>query len=635
MKTGKEALRNSVRERHIIYIMILCIFFIAVFFLKLNFSSMDAYRMFLNENISQSQSVQLGETRMIRSDEWGVLTPLQFSQYYNNWSLSSRMLGAESNISAVSGGVPTKSLSILGKPVLWGYLLFGLEIGCSWYHVSKLFLLIIFSFLLLELLTNNKKASLIGSGIIALSPGIQWWLTTNALVTESIIYFEMIIVSFCNLFMKKNSLKMQIISGVLLMISLIGFVLVLYPAVQVPLVYLGVLLAGGIYLDNKNEYVISSKRIFIFFISFIFAGVIILIDGLKMAPDYLKILDTVYPGKRFVSGGNLSIIDLFKYIVVPMLPFKEVTFSNSSEVSSFFTLFPLVWVSLNWSKKKEYVIKVIFGFCLWCLIFMLIGIPNSAAKYTLWSFVAEERLLITFGYASTLLICCIAGRITNSNNDIKLTAQNLIFMGLVFLIVYQHSPDFQGYILKDTYMAFLVLFLLLIYLFIEKKEEFLVAFLLLTVISGATVNPIHFGIDVMTDTVFADTVRKINDEETGKWITIDDLWISKYLLAQGIETVNALNYPPKLEEWSSVDSGMNNVEIYNRYAHVKVILNEKAEEKFELIQGDVFQVSLTDADIRRLNIRYVVSKNEIVKRELLQELCVVPEDNIHIYKVIY
>ena len=42
--------------------------------------------------------------------------------------------------------VPVFNITLLSRPLLWGFVLFGMEYGYSWYWSMKMILLILFSF---------------------------------------------------------------------------------------------------------------------------------------------------------------------------------------------------------------------------------------------------------------------------------------------------------------------------------------------------------------------------------------------------------------------------------------------------------------------------------------------------------
>ena len=131
-------------------------------------SSIGCYHyLFKNQSAKVETTTILGMSRSIRSDEYMVHTP-----YYKKISKQMSLSGQDMIIGYNS---PVKDISLLAKPLTWGYVLLGNEYGLSWYFSLKIILLILISYEFVMILTkNNKKVSVMGALLIAYSPAIQW-----------------------------------------------------------------------------------------------------------------------------------------------------------------------------------------------------------------------------------------------------------------------------------------------------------------------------------------------------------------------------------------------------------------------------------------------------------------------------
>ena len=140
---------------------------------------MGMYNTFLPTVTDQKEADKysvIGTDRAIRSDEWAVQVPTFFSQYYNDYNVMSEQMSVGGENMILDYFAPVKSIVSLGKPLNWGYLFFGNEVGLSWYWCGQLILLFMTAFELFMILTNRcVKASVFGAFMIALSPCIQWW----------------------------------------------------------------------------------------------------------------------------------------------------------------------------------------------------------------------------------------------------------------------------------------------------------------------------------------------------------------------------------------------------------------------------------------------------------------------------
>lgn len=611
------------------YLLLIVVFLVSIFVFKINFSSIRSYENVLTNNIKEVKEMQIGVIRGVRSDEWGVQTPLQLAQEKNDYNQMTSVLGERFSMLIYSTRVPIKHISIIAQPSLWGYLLFGSEIGFSWYYVSRILILMLFSYKLVNILTKDKKLSYIGSFIISFSPTIQWWFSNNV---DVVIYWQIILVSLYEIFCNDNKRK-KIIYTILLFMGMIGFTLKLYPPFQVALFYLGIALLIGIYFENKESVKFTKANFMLLMLVIIGYIVVIGITISDMLPEINKVLNTVYPGKRQTFGGRLSLEQLFNYIPTLLLPFKNTTYSNACEISSAITIFPIpiIIYFLQHRKCKSPIINSLIVFIICSLIFMFVSIPSFFAKITLLSFLTEARLYFVFCLANTLLIICIVKKYNEIVEKKYIYAQIILYIVLISIIFTKYNRV-TTYLGVKIILISTLLILALIYFINTNKKRFFNILLIVTIITGATVNPIKFGIKEMTDTNIALNMRQIDESDPGMWVTIDDIWLSKYILAQGIQTLNALSYPPKIDTWEKLDVNKEFNNSYNRYAHVKVNLYESCETRFKTIQGDLFQLDTTYQNIKDIGVKYIVTRTkfqydniELIHSDLA--------DNIYIYKV--
>ena len=106
----------------------------------------------------------------------------------------------------------------------------------------------------------------------------------------------------------------------------------------------------------------------------------------------------------------------------------------------------------------------------------------------------------------------------------------------------------------------------------------------------------------------------------------------------GASTINSTNVYPDLERWRKFDLDGVNDNIYNRYAHINIYLNNQNTTTF--IEGeapDTFSINLNVKDLKELDVKYIFTQNNI---EDISDLNVSFEklyDNsdYKIYRVIY
>lgn len=79
----------------------------------------------------------------------------------------------------------------------------------------------------------------------------------------------------------------------------------------------------------------------------------------------------------------------------------------------------------------------------------------------------------------------------------------------------------------------------------------------------------------------------------------------------GAPTINSTNVYPYLERWQTLEVNDETLEIYNRYAHITINLQNIDETDFVLESPDAFDVNLNVSDLYKLNASYILSKNNL------------------------
>jgi len=141
--------------------------------------------------------------------------------------------------------------------------------------------------------------------------------------------------------------------------------------------------------------------------------------------------------------------------------------------------------------------------------------------------------------------------------------------------------------------------------------------LLLTVIavigiSGFSVNPVQMGVAPMEGDLYQKIREIANTDADARWIVAEssDFWErSDFPVIAGARTVNCTNIIPNRELWASIDTDGKYTEVYNRYAHINIELNEK-ETEFELTATDAFTVNLNLDELRKMHVKYILSPKD-------------------------
>jgi hypothetical protein len=174
---------------------------------------------------------------------------------------------------------------------------------------------------------------------------MQWWYSTPSMLPEMVGCGALLIVALHYLILSRRS-SLIIASGVMSTICVLGFILCFYPPFQQPLAYLGVAILVGSIAPRITSG--TSKNTLLVRIGTAF-GVLLLSGTLLVlfyndAREAIELArNTVYPGARAVSGGDLTIAKVFGgFFGFFMSETRSPAFwGNVCESSNFLMLFPI------------------------------------------------------------------------------------------------------------------------------------------------------------------------------------------------------------------------------------------------------------------------------------------------------
>lgn len=643
--------KEEKRKKNILDILINYRFIIAIItfvFLvafKIHGSSIGVWDQYVAEKINTDEKTVLwGKDRAIRSDEWMVQSTYYMAQatsddYYPLYN-ENIMDGGLNMILAYNA--PVANITILGKPFNWGFLLLGKEYGLSWYWSFKTIALLLLAFELSMILTKRRKGiSTLGAFWITFSPAVQWWFMQHV---GDIVFFALaLIVSFYKYWEYRQSTGKRLIFSGIFAFSAIGFALIIYPAFQVPIAYLILVLMATIYFSvfKKPKLKVSD---------YFFIGAIILTIGgilgwfLINSIDAIKAsLNTVYPGKRVSVGGGVEIFRLGEFMINTYTPFKDINYLNNCETSSFINFFIGSSIVLFIAIKKK-IKDISIGISLFAvsaieLIWMFIPFNEVIAKITLLSYVPTERMMLMFSFTAMLLSIWAMGVIVNEN---LISKKNGCLIAIINWIVYcllVYNPPYKDYVsLKYYIMLFGIYLIINLALFTGLRKVLYLFMAIVIFMSGMTVNPIVKGIGAIYNKTLSKAIIEIEANDPDElWIAEGDGVKGNYIYANGAKTLNGTHFYPALKTWESIS---DDNEIYNRYAHIKINLIE-GNTNFNLDSLDVFSINLNIDELKKLNVKYILTKNELdTKFEdydaiKFNRIYYSEVDNNKIYEVIY
>ncbi len=634
---------NTLIEKRFILASVLFVLIVA---LKLHGSSITMWDEYVSDyqKTDETSGLLLGKPRAVRSDEWLVQTPYSFSQTQTGFKQKNEAITVDGQNMVVGYNSPALNLATLAKPFTWGYVLLGKEYGLSWYWGIKIIGLILFSFEMGMIITKkNKYLAILASIWIPFSAAIQWWFVSPV---GDLVFFTLgVLVAIYQYFYQHENKKIRLFMSVVATICISGFVLVVYPALQVPLGYLilGFLVCFFWEFYRKIK---LDRWDFIFIGGAVIATITILgISIMSSWDSLLAVMHTYYPGKRVSLGGELAKTDVFLFLTNWKMPFVDVSYQNNSEISSFyhffFVILPLAPLLFFKKSKENFYGSFLFLYALCNLLWMYIKFPKIIAQVTLWSYVPAQRALLSFGFASVLLSLWFIQYIWEHR---KIKWVTLFLVGVFNVAIYffaLYKGNLRLYVSQNNILLILfIVMVVLIALFRKWHATFLLMLSIIILSTGIPVNPVVHGVASIYDKKIAAAVEKIEKRDP-KQLWAGERLMYGYLPMLGVHTFNGIAFTPNLNSWKYLDPEGKKENIYNRYAHinVEIIKQEENVPALKLLQKDVIVARLKPQIIKDYGIKYLITYKSLAEYSE-KNIRFVKEygpdsDGAYIYKVTY
>lgn len=588
---------------------------------KISGSSMGCWKLFLGDGES---GIRLGEPRVWRSDEWGTLTPLCFRQQYNTlgaYNRYSQTLGSILTDNMLVYGQPSWDILTLFRPFYWGYLFFGSERGLSWFWCSRLIVLFLSWFELGMLITDGqKKISVMLSVCVSFAPFLQWWFAINGLV-EMLIYGACFVLG-SNYLVSRAFNPRKIAVAVGMAVCAVGYVLTFYPTWMVPVAWGFVPLFLWVVIWKFDRKVLRRVDVVPWLLIFV-----ITVAGLTVLAvtswDVIKAeLNSVYPGNAPLSSGGTGLWWMMKYPIslVSRFSMNELIVENSSIICFAPAGFILaLWVIIK-EKKKDPLLIFLLGMNLFLAWYYCVGIPKWLAKMLLLSFVNSNRGPQVLGFLRlTLFVRAVALKEKAPKRWLAALAaviSSAVPMRLALGFT-KYEPGGLRYEYFDTAEKILVVWAILAVVFYllyrARKSKYTMAVLgVCTVVlaSSIWINPVAKGVPEITKSETMQQIRDlVKEDPQAIWLVVDMAYPATNIPAMaGADCLNTTQTYPQKTRWEMLDQEGEYEDIYNRYCHIRASLGSKT--MLELVSTDYVEVTLSPEELKKLNIRYIVSTND-------------------------
>ncbi|HEY5967405.1 MAG TPA: hypothetical protein VIU35_05470 [Chitinophagaceae bacterium] len=612
-----------------IFLFILLSAYLILSSLKIHTSNIANWDIFFG--LEKSESVIAGKPRFIRMDEWMITATGVIGQYNAGMPVKNESLGDLNT--PVIFGMPVKDISTILRPNLWPYFIFDIERAYAFEWNFYIFFFLAGTFLLLMLLTrNNFWLSVTGTFFIFFSGGVQWW---SYIIGNYMLYLNGMFISIAYLLYNKKRWPM-IIAGLIFILSAYGFIFHLYPPFQIPLLYLYLFLFAGFLLQRKNFQTIKEDwriKTIVFSVSLVIL-VLFTYHYYNLVKDtYTMMLNTVYPGRRFSTGGALRDGKVFaEFFGIFMTDtHTPVQWQNICEASGFIMFFPIVFYAMGYyyfkTKRTDPLLISISIFLLIGLIYVLIGFPAFLSQITLFSMSPDFRTLPIVGVTNCFLLISY---IASSKMEIKkeriswvelgaVTAASLIFMLIVTTQINKATENFFTSGQVGIAIALIVIsYLLTRYKNFRFAKPALLILLIAMVIPNANVNPVTKGLAPVLENPLVVDSKEIHEKDpSARWALFGNTRLTHLLKANGINVFNCVKFVPPLKDMKVLDPTGKYDSTYNRYAWM-TMNSKQVSQYFDVNWNDTVMFRQTFQDgytifidpcspkLKQLGVKYFV-----------------------------
>lgn len=533
-----------------------------------------------------------GPDRPIRSDEWLVRLPWLMAQH--NQSFPSQLSTAGTHDAGIAYDLPIRSLQMMLKPHLTGYLFMNPAQGAAmewWSIVLGCFAAV---YLLLLVLGCGIWVSVALAAIVATNPGMHWW-TVNPSFT-CIMYGCLGTVLMLRA-LENSRFSWSLVSSILAGWMFTCAIVSLYPPVQIPvLVSLGLVLLVALRQRQASGGGIRWSSILLALGTF---GALSLWFVLAHRSALAAMANTIYPGQRRTHAGGQ---DFASVLGAPFnreassIASGSVNHTNQSEnASSFLMSAPVVLISLFGGLRglkvfSARVERVLIAWFLVLILWMMVPLPGIVGKMTFLDRVPPERIKPTIILVSALILGLhLQFHRTRSAISTKWTATGIFLVLTVW--AGSHFSVNDALIPSSTVWRESMLWVLPIGIGLWKFPKVSLVFLAtVSFTSYLTINPIRQDLTPITGNDLYRAVRAVNSSETAEWMTFTGTaQVRGILVATGVPVVTGVSPYPDQKFWGRFDPFSIYESSWNRYGHVHLVLGS-GRTVISSPQADVIQV---------------------------------------------
>lgn len=585
-------------------------------------------RAYVPDTLPSYSYPHVGKDRPVRSDEWCVSTPQVLAQCAapDFFPRVNKRVSGGTDMFVSTPCNPVWDGTVPGQFHNWGYFLFGAERGLAWNWWCRYLGLPFFACLaFFAWLGRDRLLAATAALAVTLGAPTQWWDTTLPYI---LLYFFASLVFIRVVFLPDCRFAAKCAAAAGLAVSLSSYAFVGYPIWEILLLPPFSVLAWETARDASRCGTVSGVPPRIRPCWFVLGALAFVAAEIAYclhihAESFRVIANSAYPGGRFCQGGpfpqflrhaGLDVVSFFLPFdsFRPDLPAYAET--NVCRAARYFfpgtALFALCLFRRRFSLRFDRGGIVLAAWGGMLFLWSAFTFPAWFAKATGFHVFPSHRTEVIAGFVFLLLAFRLfaAGK-TRPPRPGRLATAVAAISSLVLLAALILPEGAQPFGPTRHGLFFLVAGILLsasvsFGLAARSRLFFCGGYLALSLVGGLTVHPLSIGIAPMVDKELSAFVRDVEARQSGRWMSNN--WATgNFLMAQGLDCHPGTQPYADSAFWAVIDPGKKNEGHWNRYAQ-RFIAIEKDGPSQVCAKGDVLQITLTERQLRELDVKHLV-----------------------------
>lgn len=591
-----------------------------------------------------------GSPRAIRQDEWLIQQSWVVSSFQHGFAASNPMFPGGSDVTVLNE-LPSWDWSSLFRPHLWGYLLFGLDVGVAWHWWVPALLLVVgcYVFVVSVLPRRPVFAALLAMAMY-FTPLLQWWYGPS---TAMPMAWALLAMAAAVWVLVDPRAWVRIVWSAIVGYLAVTMAMGLYVPFILPAFFAFLAFAVGYLLRVRPWRAESARATAVRLTPFVAAGVaavgVVVVWAATRLPTFDAIQSTVYPGQRTVATGDVFRNDplLVKVAGAPWAKALQnqdasILGANPSEGSSavllcLFLLPGILWFiarSLRRHRATDWLLVVCAAYFLLIVAYLLVPGWDAVAHLLQFDRVAPERFRIAFALLAPVFAVLVVDHVdadrSRGNRLPGLLSGGVAGAVLVAVWYLIRANDPTVLAAATNWKTVVVLLVAATTLFFVRSLAtvaaamvFVAAFLL-----GWGVNPLYRGIYDLSETTVGDEVQELDAVDDGTWVGVGSLEVMAILMQSGVDSYSgAQNYPSR-RMWSQIDPDARYESRWNRLGHVQWVV-APGEPRVSNPWADAIEVTFDPCSrFARDHVDYVLTDQGAIASPCLTELSRIREGSM-------